>query len=68
MPFVDATGASAILDFVDLCHGHCHRHRHGTVVALVAPRPQPRATLERRGPADRDDIRFVADLDAALAR
>ncbi len=62
VPFVDATGASAILDFVD----HCHRH--GTSVTLVGVRAQPRATLARLGLADRPDVRFAADLAAALAR
>lgn len=61
VPFIDATGAAAIVTFVD----HCHRH--GTVVALAGVREQPRTVLSRLGLGERPDVRFAADVDAALA-
>lgn len=62
VPFIDATGAAAILDLVD------HGHRHGTIVALAGARDQPRQVLARLGLADRPDVRFAADVDDALSR
>ena len=62
VPFVDATGAHALYQFI-----HDVR-RKGATVILSAVRPETRKALRRRGlvPHDRS-VRFAPSLDRALA-
>ena len=61
-PFVDATGAHALYEFIRSCR------RKGTtvIISAVAPRHPPHAAAH--GPAPRDrSVRFAPSLARALA-
>jgi SulP family sulfate permease len=62
VPFIDASGAHALEEFIDRCE------RRGTQLILSRVQPQPRAVLDGMGITARlGPERFVADPDAALA-
>jgi len=61
VPLIDATGATALRDFIEKCH------RQGTHVILTAVNPQPREVLVKMGFGRGKLDHAVANLTDALA-